>query len=207
MNRVYFSLNIPAAVLTLALTSAPCIDAFAITPADRTRLVAERPQRIQTAKTLLHTERAVLGLTADDTFEPAASAYDELGRLHVRFQRYYKGVRVMGGDVKVGVDYSGVSGRVNTRPGLFIALPSVKPAISEQEMRGIVARDLQAGEDAIAFDTELVIYEAPKQIYLAWLSRIDGEAVEPARYLVDAQTGAVLLKWPGFESALIPRRL
>ncbi|WP_321474577.1 M4 family metallopeptidase [uncultured Paludibaculum sp.] len=177
-----------------------------ITAPDRTRLLQERPQRIQAAKNVLNAQRTLLGLTSDDTFEPTASSYDDLGRLHVRFTRFYKGVRVMGGDLKVGVAPEGSGGRVDTRPAPTAAMPSVQPAISQKEMGRILASELRAGDSELEIVSELVLDDSGKQPVLAWLARVDGDRFQPTNYLVDARSGAVLESWPAITEALNPEQ-
>jgi Zn-dependent metalloprotease len=173
---------------------------------ERTRLLLERARLTETATTLLHAERTALGLAADNNFEPASSAYDDVGRLHVRFRRFYKGVRVMGGDIKFSVDSAGATGRVNTRPRQVIGLPSIKPAIAQSELKGIICRDLRVSEPDVAIETQLVIYEGLQQVHLAWLSTVTGNRVTRKHYLVDAHTGAIQRSWSGLTTALVPKK-
>lgn len=191
-------------ILPVALLCPTLAAAFQLTAPDRTRLLAERPQRIQAAQSVIDAQRTLLGLTPDDTFQPESSSYDDLGRLHVRFRHYYRGVRVMGGDLKVGVAPEGTGGRVDTRPAPAAAMPSVQPAISQKDAVATLARELRLRNSDIETTAELVLDDSGKAPVLAWLLRIDADNLEPTNYLMDAVTGAVLRTWPAITEALVP---
>lgn len=193
-------------VIAAALLAPAVAAAFQITTPDRERLTAERPQRIQAAQAVLDAQRTILGLTPDDTFQPASSSYDDLGRLHVRFHRYYKGVRVMGGDLKVGVAPEGAGGRVDTRPGPTAAMPNVQPAIARKDAIAALARELRLRSSDLDVTAELVLDENGKTPILAWLLRVDADDLEPTNYLVDAVTGATVRTWPAITEALVPEQ-
>jgi Zn-dependent metalloprotease len=193
-----------AAMLLAGNTLLPTVQAFQLAEADKARLQAERPQRLQTAKTVLNSQRVALGLSSDDTFEPASSVYDELGRLNVRLGRFYKGVRVLGGDIKVGVDADGKTARVNTRPAATGAMPSVTPTITTREVAALLARALGVPEAELTVESELVIHGADQTPVLAWLARVESNTLDPRSYLVDARTGAVLKSWSNIVEALTP---
>lgn len=202
MNRnTLFSM---AAILLAGNTLLPTAQAFQLAEADKARLRADRPQRLQTAKAVLNSQRVVLGLSPDDTFEPASSVYDELGRLNVRLRRFYKGVRVLGGDIKIGVDAAGKAARVNTRPAATGAMPSVTPTISNKELSALLARELGVPEPELTIESELVIHGADQTPVLAWLARVESDALNPRSFLVDARTGAVLKSWSNIVEALTP---
>lgn len=202
MNRItFFSL---AATLLAANTLLPTAQAFQLAEADKARLRTERPQRLQTAKAVLDSQRVVLGLSPDDTFEPASSVYDELGRLNVRLRRFYKGVRVLGGEIKIGVDAAGKAARVNTRPGATGAMPSVIPTIANKDVAALLARELGVPEAELTIESELVIHGADQTPVLAWLARVESDALDPRSFLVDARTGAVLKSWSNLVEALNP---
>ncbi|MBN9662136.1 MAG: M4 family metallopeptidase [Acidobacteria bacterium] len=193
-----------AAILLAGNTLLPTVQAFQLAEADKARLLAERPQRLQTAKAVLSGQRVVLGLSPDDTFEPASSVYDELGRLNVRLRHFYKGVRILGGDIKVGVDAAGKSARINTRPEPTAAMPPVTPSISRGDAAALLARELQLPESELAVEAELVIDGAGKTPVLAWLMRVESDMREPRTYLLDAHTGAVVKSWSSVVEALTP---
>ncbi|MGC4051183.1 MAG: M4 family metallopeptidase [Paludibaculum sp.] len=199
--------NTLLALAAILLASSPfpvAAQTTQLNASNRARLLAERPQRLQTAQQTLNTQRVVLGLTPDDTFEPASSIYDELGRLHVRLRRFYKGVRVVGGDIKIGVDAAGKGGRINTRPLPSGAMPTVSPAISSQEVAALLARELGLAESDLSVAPELVIHGLDQAPILAWLARVESDSLAPTTYLVDAQTGAVLKRWSSIVEALTP---
>ncbi|MGJ5819730.1 M4 family metallopeptidase [Paludibaculum fermentans] len=204
MNRL--TLFATAAILSAGDILAPRALAFQLVALDKARLLAERPQRLQTARTMLDSQRLVLGLSTDDTFEPASSVYDELGRLNVRFHRYYKGVRVLGGDLKLGVDAAGKSARVTTRPRPALAMPPVAPGLSRKAMEETLARELRTAGSELSIESELVIHGAGATPMLVWMARVESDSRPPTTYLVDAQTGAIVKSWSNLVEALTPEQ-
>src|SRR5262249_35100075 len=83
----------------------------------------------------------MLGADARDTFEPMGSNFNEKSELTVRFQRYYNGVRVLGGGVKVTVDGKGKA-VFNHDKRSDAAVATVVPDITEVAVKEVIARDL-----------------------------------------------------------------
>ena len=205
MQSKSFLLLMASAVVVV---STPAFSQSVIAPAripvsERARLRADRPQRILKTAELLGAEKAQLGLGADDTFDQQGGAEDQLGRLHVRFARRYKGLRVIGGDVKAALSYAGdslsLSPRMRPRP-LDLG-GSVEPAIGKQEAIDTFLRSLELDQARpVEVEAELVIDAAERsglrRDRLAWLLALQAlPRWERTYFLVDASTGRTVDSW------------
>lgn len=194
-----FHLALAAALLAAASLANGQTDLTTISPAQRIQLRAERPKRILVASQALDLERSRIGLTADDTFDPVASAFDDAGGLHVRYVRRYKKVRVIGGSVKVSVNPQGGQGSVRRLSPMNVAVASVVPTVSEVSVQQTIATDMGVFVGELDSQLELVILppgKTRKDPRLAWMAVADAPEAEATRYYVDALTGAILLKGP-----------
>lgn len=195
----------------MAIIATPALAQSIIAPArisvtERERLRAERPQRIQKATELLTAQKVQLGLNAaDDTFEQESAGEDQLGRLHVRFARRYKGLRVIGGDIKAALNYAGdalaLNSRARPRSLVEVGGLSIEPAIAKQEAIDTLLRRLEL-DNALNVETkaELVIDAAERsgarRDNLAWLIAVEAlPRLELSFFLVDATTGRTLDSW------------
>jgi Zn-dependent metalloprotease len=142
---------------------------------------------------------------ADDnhTFEVRDVVVDVGGREHVRMDRRYKGLRVIGGDIVV---HGRVDGRLD---GVSLTMQrpltvDVTPAIDEAAAIS-VAQSEQTAELGERADTELVVLARDGVHALAYEVIVDGTKADGTpselHVYVDAKTGAVLEKWDGIQEA------
>ncbi|MFN8634519.1 MAG: M4 family metallopeptidase [Chloroflexota bacterium] len=139
---------------------------------------------------------------------------DSGGRSIVRFAQQYNGIPVFAGEVVVHLDKA-QNVQVATGELLPDIAVSTTPSISKSQARGsavaVVAREkhLDAGQLA-ASDPELQVYNreligdpGPNLTQLVWRVEVTTGALAPIRYLVlvDAQSGAIVLKFNQVEEA------
>ncbi|MET9354377.1 M4 family metallopeptidase [Streptomyces sp. NPDC006617] len=174
---------------------------------------AGRPARataLDHAAAALSEHAAALGLTGDQDTEVRDVIVDEDGTQHVRYDRTYHELPVLGGDFVVHLapdgDFRGADRATDTP----LSLPSVAPKLSAPKAAGLASNALRAanpGEllEKLTAKPELVVdalHGAPR---LAW--RTDAAALDSlgnpvARtVLTDAGTGARIDAWDTVESA------
>ena len=156
----------------------------------------------QRALGLIKANGAPARAAANDEFIVKDVVIDADGTEHVRFDRRYAGLAVIGGDLVVhsrNGQSRGVSLTLATS-----ARPSLKPSISADQ--AIV----EAGADfGIAFSglpsATKVIYARGAQPVLAYEVRLNGIKADQTptemRYFVDARTGRILDKWDEVHTA------
>ncbi|MDP3007763.1 MAG: M4 family metallopeptidase [Methylococcales bacterium] len=168
--------------------------------------------------------REELGLDENHAFQMQSLQRDPLGQTHIRFQQYYHGVRIWGGEV---ITHTQTDGR--ELPPTTLALKhkiqvDISPKLSADAALAVVKRDLAlSSEFSSKPTTELVIYSdkvrrvaANKATVLAgklnaedFMTEIAGyqlayyihtEINNPndtrhTDYLINAHTGAIIEKW------------
>ena len=167
--------------------------------------------------------REALGLNENHSFQMQSLEQDKLGQTHVRFQQFYHGVRIWGGEV---ITHTKADGReLPPTTALKQAINvDIKPKLSTAEALAIVKKDLASRFDfAYKPGVELVIYPEKVSRVLAQRARvpenklnaedfvtevkgyqlayyIHTELENPGDtrhtdYLVNAHTGAIIEKW------------
>ncbi|MBD0425173.1 M4 family metallopeptidase [Streptomyces sp. TRM S81-3] len=151
-----------------------------------------------------------LGLTPAQDTKVRDVVTDEDGTRHIRYDRTYRGLPVLGGDFVVhlspGGDYRGAD-RATTRP---LSLPSVTPKLPAPKAAGLAADALRAANPGellkrLTAKPQLVVDALHGTPKLAW--RTDAVALDSlgnpvARtVLTDARTGARIDAWDRIESA------
>uniref|UniRef100_A0AAU2A662 Neutral metalloproteinase n=1 Tax=Streptomyces sp. NBC_00093 TaxID=2975649 RepID=A0AAU2A662_9ACTN len=191
-------------------TTAAALLAAALSP---TAGAADRPTRdtaIRNAVAALVDQAAHLGLTSVQGTTVRDVIVDKDGSQHVRYDRTYRQLPVLGGDFVVHLTpdgtYRGAS-RATTRP---ISLSTIRPAVSAPRAADLATAALRAvnvGEllKKITTKQELVVdalHGAPK---LAWRTNAvaqDSAGNPVARTVVtDATTGAQIDAWDSIETA------
>ncbi|WP_462417520.1 M4 family metallopeptidase [Kytococcus sp. Marseille-QA3725] len=137
-----------------------------------------------------------LELSADEELEATTTVTDEDGTQHVRFDRTYKGLPVIGGDMVV--EMKGDQVKETRKAAEKIAVKSTTPKLSESAA-------LAKGEKASTAATEhgskgeLVVFAAEGEPRLAYEVTTTGVRADqtPSRVksYVDAETGEVLASW------------
>lgn len=152
---------------------------------------------------LLQARAAAAGVSANDRFVARDVIVDADGTEHVRFDRTYAGLPVIGGDVVVhsrGGRFKGVS---LTQRGAL----NLSPRAAVRADVAIVAAGAEFGSSFVGMPgSSLVVYARDKgAARLAWQVAFKGTdaAGDPvdSTYIVDARTGKVLDRWSNFEHA------
>ncbi|MGV9909155.1 M4 family metallopeptidase [Streptomyces tendae] len=161
------------------------------------------------AAAALSEHAAALGLTDDQGTEVRDVIVDEDGTQHVRYDRSYHELPVLGGDFVVHLDPDGGFRGADRATDAPISLPTVTPKLSAPRAADLAASVLRAASPGellkkLTAKPELVVdalHGAPK---LAW--RTDAAALDSlgnpvARtVLTDAGTGARIDAWDTIES-------
>jgi len=149
------------------------------------------------AQKLLASNRGVARLSSADRLEARAVVVDADGTEHVRFQRRFGSLRVIGADVVV----HSLAGRLRSAS---TTLRSELKLSTRPRLDANAAIEIAGAEFGLGFgtlpQTELVVYakggRAPR---LAWQVRFEGvnpdSTFADMSYVVDATNGAILDRW------------
>lgn len=174
---------------------------------------ADKPTRataIDDAASVLVAQAARLGLTSAQKTEVRDVVIDKDGAQHVRYDRTYRGLPVLGGDFVVHLASDGSYTSASRATRQAISLPTVTPLLTAPKAADLAANALRAvnlGETLkkLTAKPQLVVdalHGAPK---LAW--RTDAVAQDSAgnpvarTVLTDAGTGAQIDAWDSIETA------
>ena len=137
-----------------------------------------------------------------DEFVPGAVLVDADGTEHVRFQRLYQGLPMIGGDLVVHSRNGQVAGISQTlatseRPGLAAGISSGR-AIAEASTDFATPFSAPPG-------ARMVVYARGPQPVLAYEVTMSGTRADQTptemRYIVDAANGSILAKWDEVHTA------
>ena len=155
------------------------------------------PSPSPTAKVDTARDHAALGLSRDEKLVLRSVVTDPDGTQHVRYDRTFKGLRVIGGDLIVENSARGAKQDARFNASGRAAVASTTPRKSQSEARGVAAR--KAGTASAVKESELVVWAGGESPRLAWEVVTEGVKADqtPTRLhtLVDADTGAVLHSW------------
>jgi Zn-dependent metalloprotease len=135
--------------------------------------------------------------SADDTFVARQTVLDADGAEHVRFDRTYRGLPVIGGDLVVHSDGGNFKGASRT-----LSAPinmSISPRLTSAD--AIVNAGAEFGSDFIGTPTaELVVFahnvKTPRLAYAINYQGVDANDIGiDMTYIVDAKNGLVLDRW------------
>ncbi|NYG59957.1 Zn-dependent metalloprotease [Nocardioides daedukensis] len=167
-----------------------------ISPAERRQLVSEaKSKQSATAKQLKLP--SAQGLVAKDV------QVDGGGAQHTRYDRTYKGLRVLGGDVLVHTDDKGAVADVQHASRKDVRVASTKARISKKtaELAGARAADYPVRSKK----AELIVFAGKDGDVLAWDTVVKGIRKDqtPSRMhvIVDATTGKALAQWDEIHNA------
>ncbi|MCQ4204874.1 M4 family metallopeptidase [Streptomyces coelicoflavus] len=208
MSRIRHGRGPRLATAGLAATTATLLVA-ALAPG---ATAADRPTRaaaMKHAATALRDHATALKLTDAQDTEARDVVVDEDGTQHVRYDRTYRGLPVLGGDFVVHLAPDGDFRGADRATDAALSLPTVTPKLSAPKAAGLAANALRAANPGellkrLTAKPELVVdalHGAPK---LAW--RTNAVALDPlgnpvARtVLTDAGTGARIDAWDAIES-------
>ncbi|WP_405873089.1 M4 family metallopeptidase [Streptomyces sp. NBC_00005] len=193
----------------VAATAATLL-AAALSPA---AVAADRPTRtgaIENAASALLEHATSLGLTSDEGTKVRDVVVDKDGTQHVRYDRTYRQLPVLGGDFVVHLAPDGAYRSANRATKAKISLASIVPSISAPKAADLAANALRAvnlGETLkkLTARPQLVVdalHGAPK---LAWRTSVAakdslGNPVSRT-VLTDARSGAQIDAWDDIETA------
>ncbi|SNX58270.1 griselysin [Streptomyces sp. TLI_55] len=174
---------------------------------------ADRPTRataVDNAASVLVERAAALGLTSAQRTKVRDVVVDKDGTQHVRYDRTYRNLPVLGGDFVVHLAPDGAYEGVNRATKKAISLPGVTPALSAPKAADLAANALRAanlGETLkkLTAKPQLVVDALHGTPKLAWRTEAvaqDAQGNPVARVvLTDAGTGAQIDAWDSLESA------
>ena len=147
---------------------------------------------------LLRSHASAARSSAHDQYVARGVIVDRDGTEHVRFDRTYAGLPVIGGDLVVhsrGGKYKGVS----ATQGEPLSL-SVRPSFDSTA--AVVAAGAEFGADFTGKpESTLVVYARGAKPRLAWQVRLQNERADMT-YIVDAHAGRVLDRWSNRQTAV-----
>ncbi|MER5915235.1 M4 family metallopeptidase [Streptomyces sp. NPDC001982] len=193
----------------IAATTATLL-AAALSPAAQADARPTRATAIENAASALVAQAANLGLTSAQGTSVKDVVVDKDGTQHVRYDRTYHQIPVLGGDFVVHLAPDGAYRSANRATKSAISLPTVTPTVSAPKAADLAANALRAvnlGETLkkLTAKPQLVVdalHGAPK---LAWRTNAvakDSLGNPVARtVLTDAQTGAQIDAWDSIETA------
>ena len=155
---------------------------------------------VQRAMDHIRNNRAAARVSANDQFRARDVVVDADGSEHVRFDRTYAGLPVIGGDLVV---HSRQGKFKNTTLGQGSALNlSTKPTLKPDD--AVVAAGVEFGSRFLGTpERTLVVYARGKQpAQLAWQVRMHNAGADMT-YVVSARNGAILDRWSNLETAAV----
>ncbi|MFE1441496.1 M4 family metallopeptidase [Streptomyces sp. NPDC058739] len=197
----------PSAVRRLSAAAAVALLAGMLSPAAG---AAPAPTALENAVAALSRHGGELGLTEAQSVKVRDVIVDADGTQHVRYDRTYRRLPVLGGDFVLHLAPDGRLTGTSRATSREISLPGVTPALTAANAADLAARALRATRPGsvlrrLTSRPELVVdalHGAPR---LAWRTRaaaLDGRGNPVARtVLTDATTGARLAAWDTLETA------
>ncbi|MGR8930002.1 MAG: Ig-like domain-containing protein [Gammaproteobacteria bacterium] len=212
MNRFAFSLT------ASLLITAPALSA--------NLPLAERAVQFQQQ---LNQMRSALGVDENHSFQAQSLTQDSLGQTHVRFQQFYQGIRIWGGEVITHTQANRAALaptsalkqdiRVDIAPKLSKAdalaviekdmaprIPMAKTPVSELVIYPETERRMRPGKTS-AFGNEpnaqdfVTETKGYKLAYHVHTERENPGETQHVDYLVDAHSGAIIEKWDSLQTA------
>ncbi|KIE23435.1 peptidase [Streptomyces sp. MUSC 125] len=193
----------------VAVTTATLL-ATALSPAAHADNRPTRATAMENAASALVAHATSLGLTSAEDTKVRDVIVDKDGTQHIRYDRTYRHLPVLGGDFVVHLKPNGSFRSADRATRKRVSLPSVTPKVSAPKAAGLAVHALRAanfGEKLkhVKAKPELVVdalHGAPK---LAWRTNavgLDSLGNPVARtVLTDARTGAQIDAWDSIETA------
>src|SRR5690606_32038962 len=198
------SMKVKSSLLSAAIVSALVV-ASPASAAKRGHADTARGDAVAARAQALLANRAVANqaqAASADEFVPGAVLVDADGTEHVRFQRLYQGLPMIGGDLVVHSRNGQVAGISQTlatseRPGLAAGISSGRAIV---EASTDFATPFSAPPGA-----RMVVYARGPQPVLAYEVTMSGIRADQTptemRYIVDAANGSILAKWDEVHTA------
>ncbi|GHA08333.1 MULTISPECIES: M4 family metallopeptidase [Streptomyces] len=193
----------------VALTTATLL-AVSLSPAAHADARPTRATAIENAASALLAHATTLGLTAPQDTSVRDVVVDKDGTQHVRYDRTYRQIPVLGGDFVVHLAPDGAYRGADRATRQAVSVPSVTPRVSGPKAAGLAVSALRAAnrgttlKQAKAKPVLVVdaLHGSPK---LAWRTDavgLDSLGNPVARtVLTDARTGAQIDAWDSIETA------
>ncbi|MGV9252518.1 M4 family metallopeptidase [Streptomyces sp. NPDC003697] len=209
MSRTRHNRGSRLATAGITATAAALL-AAALSPAAH---AADRPTRAEAvghAASAVADHAAALGLTSAQDTAVRDVIVDKDGTQHVRYDRTYRGLPVLGGDFVVHLAPNGTYRAADRAVKSAISLPGVTPALSAPRAADLASKDLRAanrGETLrkLTAKPQLVVDALHGSPKLAWRTNavaMDSLGNPVARTVVtDARTGARIDAWDSIETA------
>ncbi|MFV0136124.1 M4 family metallopeptidase [Streptomyces sp. HMX87] len=209
MSRIRHVRGSRPATAGLAVTTATLLVA-ALSPTAQAADGPARAEAVENAAAVLAQHAASLGLTGPQRTKVRDVVVDADGTQHVRYDRTYRGLPVLGGDFVVHLAPDGTFRGADRATKRSLSLPTVTPALAAPKAADLAAGLLRAAHPGellkrLTAKPELVVdalHGAPR---LAW--RTDAVALDSAgnpvarTVLTDANTGARIDAWDGLQTA------
>ncbi|MEV5505352.1 M4 family metallopeptidase [Streptomyces orinoci] len=159
---------------------------------------------VKAARTAAFAHARETGVSKQDTLVVKAALADPEGKRHVRFERSYKGVPVIGGDLVIHLDakqkYLGVTRAIHHQ----LAVPSVAPKLTHDQAAANAAKATKGK----AGKAQLVVDATSGKAVLAYQVTVTGtraaEKGTTRTVMVDATTGKVLSSTPDNDAFISP---
>ncbi|MET9448212.1 M4 family metallopeptidase [Streptomyces cinerochromogenes] len=193
----------------VALTTATLL-AVSLSPAAHADGRPTRAIAIENAASALLAHATALGLTSPQDTSVRDVIVDRDGTQHVRYDRTYRGLPVIGGDFVVHLAPNGGYRSADRATRQAISLPSVTPEVSGPRAAALAVTALRAATPGTALKQvkakpELVVDALHGSPKLAWRTNavgLDSLGNPVARtVLTDARTGARIDAWDSIETA------
>ncbi len=184
--------------------------AAVLTPAADAAGRPDRATALDNAAAVLAERAASLGLTAAQTTAARDVIVDKDGTQHVRYDRTFRQLPVLGGDFVVHLAPDGSYRGVDRATRAAISLPTVVPALTAPKAADTAANALRAahlGEalKQLTAKPRLVVdalHGTPKLAWQTNVAALDAQGNPVARaVLTDARTGAQIDAWDTLETA------
>jgi Zn-dependent metalloprotease len=157
----------------------------------------QAPSNVAAAQSGADRDRTALGLSSNEKLVVKDVVTDRDGTQHVRYDRTFKGLRVLGGDLVVDKATSGSIRQVHWNGNGKAEVASTSPSVAESSAESSGAH--RAGYSAKKNDGELVVWAGQGSPRLAWDVVTEGIRADqtPSRLhtIVDARSGAVITSW------------
>ncbi|WP_369379162.1 M4 family metallopeptidase [Streptomyces sp. cg36] len=174
------------------------------------RPAPSREAAVRDARAAVDAHTAALAVTAAQAMSVRDVIVDPDGSRHVRYDRTYRGLPVLGGDFVVHLSPTGAYRGADRAVTNDLAVPSTTPALSAPRAAGLASAELRAAHRGAALkdltaEPRLVVDALHGTPKLAWRTQTaarDSLGNPVARVvLTDARTGARIDAWDSIETA------
>ncbi len=181
-------------VVLLGLGAVAATNATADTP--RTAPKPNPQQAIARADQAIDANESAIRASEGDKYTATRTIVDSNGGSHVRYNRTYKGLRVLGGDFVVHNAPGGAFAGASVSQPTAITVGTT-PKLTVEQAKAAAKKAFSGKVDKVG-SPELVVDASEASPRLAWETKIDGIKADQTpsllTVLVDASTGAVLDK-------------